>query len=342
MELFCDSFDHYATATQGTKWSTVSGTTIGAVGQNGTQGMQASSGNGGTAFAIYSYATNTNTMYVGIAINKVAWGTNTNQLLSFVDGGSLQISLVVLAGDNNVYVYRGGTTALLATASVPLIFSTYYYVEFAYLPHPSTGSFELRFNGTLVAADSGINTAGSGNARTTGLLLGHSLTINGTKTVQYDDLYLIDSSGTRNNTFLGPRRVVCRLPDAVGNSSDFTPSGGAVDNYTMVDETLTDGDTTYNTATTPGDHDTYGYQAVGVPGAIAFLQTNLMQRSAGSGAETTRPKIRIGSTDYNGTTGSVATSYLDRTEVFGVSPATGVAWTTSEVDGAEFGMELVS
>jgi hypothetical protein len=130
------------------------------------------------------------------------------------------------------------------------------------------------------------------------------------------------------------------LPDGAGNSTDFTPSAGS--NFQNVDETSTDSDTTYNSETTAGDHDTYTYAAVGLTGNVRAIQTNLVVRSTGAGAETLRPKIRISGTDYSGTTVGCTTSYLDKMEVFETSPATAVVWTVSEIDGAEFGIELVS
>jgi hypothetical protein len=66
----------------------------------------------------------------------------------------------------------------------------------------------------------------------------------------------------------------------------------------------------------------------------------MIVKSAGSGGEFIRPKMRIAGTDYAGSTATINTSYSDSRQIIPQSPATSSAWTTTEIDAAEFGIEV--
>ena len=156
----------------------------------------------------------------------------------------------------------------------------------------------------------------------------------------YDDLYVCDGSGAAANNYLGPLTVVVKLPDSAGTTTNFTPSTGA--NWQNVDDALQNADTDYNAETTIGELDLYNVAALGVTGVVKGVQLGLCVRSAGSGGETVSPMYRISAVNYTGTAVAVTTSYAYYLDPRAVSPATAVAWTTAEIDAAEFGLKLVS
>jgi hypothetical protein len=187
-----------------------------------------------------------------------------------------------------------------------------------------------------------VNTAAAGTAVWNVYRVGANQTNQpvGGITWDIDDFYSADGSGAQNNDFLGPIRVKCSLPDGAGTYSQFAPSAGA--NYTNVDDAAPDGDTTYNSEITPGEKDSYNFAALGIGGVVKGVQTNLVVRSNGSGSEVVQPMFCIGGVDYFGTSFGIGTSYLDKMQVFELSPATGLAWTVAEIDAAESGIKLVS
>lgn len=339
--LFMDGFDHYATADINTKWTSNSSVSIGSVGRNSTSGLEVSTG--GTGFVLGTLGTNTNDCIVGAAFKISSINRSQFEILSVGDSGTIQVSLVYDNGQLKAYrSTRSGT--LLGTATGSISTGTYYYIELRTKIHNTTGTVDVYVNGSNVLSLTSQNTRSTSSNQWTGVYVGITESLGGfgaSNTLHYDDVYISDSSGSApGNAVLGPVRAKVILPDGAGNSSDFTPSAGS--NYQNVDEASQDGDTTYNSESTPGDHDTYTFGAVGLTGTVLAVQTNLMVRSDGAGSETIRPKIRIGLTDYNGTTVGVTTSYADSREVFALSPATSAAWTVTEIDGAEFGIELVS
>lgn len=352
MLLFCDSFDHYATAEITQKWTSgvltagPNSIAIGAVGRNSTNGLRTTWADGNADVYVRKTVTPSgSTAIIGFALNASAFnGVDTNNpLLEIRDSGTAQISLRINS-DGTLDVVRGtfnGT--LLGTTSSGITAGAYSYIEFKVVLHASAGTYAVRVNGSTVLSGSGANTAGAGTTTWTEVQLitdGTAGAHRDTGTWDIDDLYVCDGSGSNNTDFLGAIRVKAIFPDGAGASTDFTPSVGA--NYENVDEASTDGDTTYNSETTVGDHDTYTFAALGIAGTVKAVQTNLMVRSAGAGSETIAPMVRIAITDYQGTSTGVSTSYTDKMQVYEVSPATSVAWTTTEIDGAEFGIKLVS
>lgn len=338
--IFADSFDHYATAELLQKWTSQSNTTIAAVGRNATNGARISAAGFNGTLTKGVTPGSASAGGVGVAWQTSALfnhsGSNPDHVLQVLEG--ITVHLGIGLNTSGFFTIERNTT-VLATASVAISPATYYYLEFKWNIHDSTGSAELKINGTTVASVSGVDTR-NGGAGTWNTFRMYNGSNNAGLNIDIDDLVIWDTSGATNNDFLGPIRVKAILPDGAGASTDFTPSAGS--NFQNVDDTLTDGDSTYNAESTPGDHDTYTYAAVGLTGTVRAVQTNLMVRSNGAGSETIRPKIRISAVDYNGTTVGVTTTYSDSREVHQVSPATAVAWTVAEIDAAEFGIELVS
>lgn len=330
--LFCDSFDYYGTSEITQKWTTANRASISAEnGTNGTSALFLSNAAFDDGFASISLSpSSASEGGVGFHLKLVSVSAY-DRIVQFREGSTLHVS-VGIDGSGFLVATRNGT--VLDTGTNALSSDTYYHIEVKAVIHNSTGSVVVRLNGVEELSFSG-DTQNGGTGTWTNILF----YTNGPD-LYLDNVVIWDTSGTTNNDFLGPIRVIALLPDGAGASSDFTPSAGS--NYENVDETSTDGDTTYVSATNAGDHDTYTFGDLAVNGTVKAVQTNLIVRSDAAGAETIAPVIRIGSTDYTGTTVGVTITYADSREIFETSPATGAAWTPAEINGAEFGIKLVS
>ena len=64
-----------------------------------------------------------------------------------------------------------------------------------------------------------VNTQSTANATTNGIRLAV-----GNGGVGYDDLYVLNTSGSVNNSFLGESRILTSLPNADGANSGLTPN----------------------------------------------------------------------------------------------------------------------
>jgi len=155
------------------------------------------------------------------------------------------------------------------------------------------------------------------------------------------DFYACSDTGSDNKGFLGDIRVQAILPSGAGNSTQMTPSAGS--NYQCVDEAAPNDDTDYVSETTAGEKDTYAFgNLTPTSGTVKGTQILISARKDDAGTRTIAPVYRPVSTDYDGTTVSIGNSYDYVRQVKDVSPATSVAWTIAEINGAEFGVKLVS
>lgn len=153
-----------------------------------------------------------------------------------------------------------------------------------------------------------------------------------------DNLYICDTTGGVNDTFLGPIRVDDLYPDGVGNYSNLTPSVAKA-NYETVDENPADG-VEYVYSATEGDEDTYQMNDMTGTEDVAGVVANIITKKTDAGAKFVRPMVRIGGVDYTGTSGALTESYGLVTTTWDESPATASAWSQTEIDGMEVGQEV--
>ncbi|HEY7822991.1 MAG TPA: hypothetical protein VIG24_09170 [Acidimicrobiia bacterium] len=152
-----------------------------------------------------------------------------------------------------------------------------------------------------------------------------------------DDVYVLDSSGSVANGFLGPVAISNMIPDGSGNRSELVGSdGNSVDNYLLVndgdDGTYVEGDAL------DGDLYTFGDLA-GSEDVLGAVQTWRAFDSAG-GAITGRAIARVNATEYDGDDHVLGGSVATRIQEWTVNPDTGLAWTPAEINGVEFGVEF--
>lgn len=362
--LFTDSFDHYANADILGKWSTKTAGTggdtsaiVAGVGRRGTQGLRLSST---TTDASARYlltpgdrgpAPSGPTCIAGFSWQPAAtfdFGTSTTEGLS-----SATLFAVTYLGTTQVWfklnntgtiaAYRG--TTLLGTSTFVFSGGATDYWEFLVTISATVGVVQLRKNAALDATLnlSGQNTRGSSADLWDQIAVGHIRVESIAGNFVYDDFYLLDgttSADDPRNSFLGDCRCDATYPDAVGTDNDSTPSGGAVDRYTMVDEALEDGDTTYNTFASAGNRDSYNYPAAPVTGATIYgIQSNGWMRKEDAGVATARLYTRLGGTRYFGSSKSPGTSYSNQRQVWAQKPSDSSDWSDSDYNGAEFGFE---
>lgn len=346
--LFIDGADHYSTAQIGRKYTTVSGTTPTVLTSSGRRGGGCIECSVAARWFEYSLPSSVSTIIVGVAINRNG-SSAAGYILYFGDSGSDQCG-VYLEADGRLSFARG--TTVLATTTVSLPSSGWSYLEAKVTFHNSTGAYELRLNGnsTPVLSGSGVDTCATAN-NSANTVRFHARPASGSAgpnaSTLYDDVYILDTTGSANNDFLGDVRVDALLPNANGNSSQLTGSdGNSTDNYLLVDESPADDDTTYVESSTSGHKDTYDFPALGYTAASIFLaQINAQAKKDDAGARSIALVTRSGGTDYDGTPApeaALSTSYRNYRHIREVDPATSAAWTQSNLEAAQFGVKVAS
>lgn len=234
---------------------------------------------------------------------------------------------------------------VLATSTNTLSVGEWNYIEIKFVIGNS-GSFEVRVNGssegwipqTVGDIQNGATTTVNNICFCTYYDISASLDY------CIDDLYVCNSSGATNNDFLGDVKVETLYPNANGNYSQWTGSDAdQVDNYSLVNETVYTSDSApYVTAETANTIDTYQFSNLSTITNVKGIQVNYVAKKDDAAEKTIREKCRVSGSDYNGTTQYLGTSYALYSEIRENNPATGSAWSVSDLESAEFGAEIVS
>lgn len=158
----------------------------------------------------------------------------------------------------------------------------------------------------------------------------------------WDDIYVNDNQGSKNNSFNGNTRVQVLLPAGVGDSTQWTPEPNTDPNWEAASNTLVD-NTSYVYSSTPGDSDLYEVTpllnspeifAVSVLGA--YLQDDATQRSV-------KNLIKSGTTTEEGAEYFTNSTYsFTQPDIYEDDPDTATTWTYTDVNLIQIGPKLES
>ena len=288
---------------------------------------------------IRRYITPSAEIYAGIAYSYPL-ANNSPQLFQFHgDGGATTHLCIYLLGDGTIQLWRGadnsGSSTLLATAppgtATP---GAWQYYEMHVKIADSGGIAQVRVGGVPTNVIDFTGDTKNGGTSTNIDAVTWNI-VNSTQII--DDIYVFDALGSRNNTWHGDGRVSTIFPAGAGSATDLVPSAGA--NYTTVDEVAASA-ADYNGSATSGAKDLYAMNDI-TAAAVTAVKTTINAHKSDTGAKGIKPAMKIGSTVYYGPTMALTTSMAPQVDLYEVSPATSAAWTPTEVNGMEFGAEVV-
>lgn len=356
--LFMDSFDHYATADLTEKWTAVTGTsgnmpTIGAYGRNGTNGLRIQPNMiAGVCIGLPASASGA----MGFAMKCNALPGSTDFLATVYDGTGGVIHLRLgLGADGSLQIHRGdqmnnlgaswysflpyGSLTLLGSSDGGVIQSgVWAYIEWKWTIDDAAGSYEVRVNGLTVLTGTSKDTRSTNLGATTYSAVALLSNAGISNQRDFDDVYVIDLTGSLNNDFLGDVTVTALLPTGAGSATGWTPSTGS--NYQCVDEASPNDDTDYVSASAVDTKDTYAFDDVPAGSVIKAVQVVSAQRKENEGPGKIKHVVRSSSADYDqAEQGIGGATYSFLCTVVETDPATSAAWTESGFNAAEFGVK---
>jgi hypothetical protein len=341
--LFIDSFDHYDPAINSEvamKWDNTPNQSY-LDSATGRFGGKAARLEYYSSFFQKNFSGNPQTVILGTAWRGVGsiTGNSANGTFVFGNGdGSHQCSIRPLS-DGSVTASRGGSVVLGTSAPGIIIQNTWHYIEVRAKASNSDGEVEIKVDGEIVLNISGEDTLLTGSTESWSLfrILGDS----SSSTANYflfDDLYLLDLSGSKNNDFLGDCRVDTFHPNASGEATVLTPAGGS-ENFECVSGEL------YSTASHVQGNtgiDTYAFPPCGISGEIFGIQPVY---GSGRTEPITSMKstniVRVSSTNYSGEEHTETDSPSFKTDIFETDPSDDGDWTATKIDASEFGVKLI-
>ena len=280
-------------------------------------------------------------LIVGAAI-RVAPFENTGEepvLLGVRDASAQVAHLVTIGDDGRLRLYRRGSgwDQLISTSVTTAAVRGWHYVELQVVQGTSNGTVNVRLNGVLAITLSAQNTTQGGGPLLTafvGAVPGQPCPV----TVDVDDLYLADTSGTINNTFLGDVRVDALKPQASGALNQWAVEPAGLPAWAAV----SDGDeTTALRAATAGLRQTFDVEALPVmtTPAIHGVQVTLLARKTDAGTGRVRGLVASGASTAVGPDIVLQEQLAWHTALFERNPNGNVQWTEAAFNAAEFGLE---
>jgi len=256
------------------------------------------------------------------------------RIARFREAGDSTQAELRLAANGQLLAYNGPGSALLGSSAAGVITAdTFHYIEVEFVLSDTVGVFKVYVNGVQVINVTGADTKAQSSAVVTNLSFTFSGNGNGGQ--RYDDFYLTDTAAR-----LGESRIETLSPSADTATKNWGRSAGS-DNFALVDEKPSDGDTTYVTATTAGTADLYDMADLSeVPLVIHAVQSSIIGRKDDAATRAVRCNLKSGGTTANGTALGLTTSYVQRVTLYATDPDTGSAWTASGVNALQAGPEV--
>jgi len=347
--LFCDNFENWQSTNSNYPGPWVS--TSGAWG-SGTGNANVNSFTPGVAQFSNANASNlamgfanSETVVVNcrIAMGSATGTSDSGAILWFADAGTEQVSLR-FQPNGFFSVYRGLTAAKLgeSTNFYPYNLDEYLDIELRVTFHNTTGAVELRVNGVTEISLTNQNTRVSANNFANEAKIGRSANTQNARPY-FKQFILMDTTGSGMNDFIGPVDVTSLRPNADDATIlDWTANTG--NRWEAVNQAITDGDTTYVSADTPGDQILFELTNLpaGVTDVFAVMPQCQIKREQG----TTRiTKFLMGSgvdTELGAKELAIGPTYAFRQEAISVSPFTTDPWDVAEVNGLRLGMEITT
>lgn len=258
-------------------------------------------------------------------------GDGRMALASFLDGSAVHIRVFAsLAG--NLYCTRN-TTVVHYPSNRQLALNRWYHIEGKFRVGDADGSLELRVDGETWLVANNVDTRDANTGIINGVRMVEKIGNNANGTCSIDNFILWDTTGTRNNDWLGDVEVLTANPAANGTVVGWTANTG--DAYAAIDDGADgeDGDTTYVFSETPGDVADFELSDLPVtPDAILAVQSYVCARKTDSGTRTIKHGIDSDGNVSESDGLPLSTTFAGFTHVAELDPDGDVAWTPASVN----------
>ena len=234
--------------------------------------------------------------------------------------------------------YKGNQSTFLGSAPYPISMSFYHWVEVHYKISTTVGVMEVWVDGVQVINLTGINTSQSGgtNFGTVGLGLVGSNTCRAV----YDDWYILDTTGSYNNTRLGDSRIETLRPNSDAGPNDGVPST-AGPHYAMVDEMQWSTSNTIVLGSTSGNAEVFGMTSLSTaPSTIHAVRVLAVVEKTDGGTLLANAIVVSSNVEADGTSTDLNTSFSHAFNMFETDPNTSTPWTATAVNSMNCGFKV--
>ena len=280
-------------------------------------------------------------LIVGAAIRVVPYqNTYTEPLLLGVRDANSQVAHLVKIGEDGrlkLYRWQYGYDQLISVSVASAPARGWHYIELQVTQGTSNGILSVRINGILAIQMTAQNTIQGGGQLLTafvGAVPGQNCPL----TIDVDDFYIADTSGTINNTFLGDVRVDALQAQADGSLNQWTPSPVGTAAWEAVSD---EDEATAISAPNVGLRQSFDVEPLPVMAtpAIYCVQLTMLARKTDAGLGKVKGLVVSGAQSAVSTDIVLQEQLAWQSTLFERNPNGNVQWTEAAFNAAEFGVE---
>jgi hypothetical protein len=251
-------------------------------------------------------------------------------------GGTTHLAMNVVGGQ--IQVVRGtSTTPVIAqTTTAPFpVANRWYYIEVQAKLSDTVGFVNIDVDGVnVITSPTNLDTRNAG----TGVVFDAAqfgMGLSGTAI--FDDVYMMAGAG---DTFYGDVIVSTLLPSGDGFANQWDGSDGdSLNNWDLVNELPPSG-TDYVASATIGEQDLYTLTDISAAaGVIHAVAPTIYAAKDEVGPRMIKPLLR-GATTTAGAPQTLDFAYFQKQALYPTNPETSAAWTVSEVNALQVGVEV--
>jgi hypothetical protein len=284
-------------------------------------------------------------LIVGAAIRVVPYqNTGVEPLLLGVRDAHSQVAhLVKIGEDGRLKLYRwtgsvgSGYEQLISTSVATAPARGWHYVELQVTQGTGNGVLSVRINGILAIQMTAQNTLQGGGPLLTafvGAVPGQACPL----TIDVDDFYILDTTGTINDTFLGDVRVDALRAQANGGLNQWTVDPPGMHAWEAVSD---QDESTAIRAASAGLRQSFDVEALPVMAspAIHGVQLTMLARKTDAGLGKVKGLVVSGAQTATGADVILQEQLAWQSTLFERNPNGNLPWTEAAFNAAEFGVE---
>ena len=280
-------------------------------------------------------------LIIGAAVRVVPYeNTYSEPLLLGVRDANAQVAHLVKIGEDGrlkLYRWQYGYEQLITTSVSTAPARGWHYVELQVTQGSSNGVLSVRLNGVLAIQMNAQDTIqGSGKLLTAflGAIPGQDCPL----TLDVDDFYIADTSGTINNTFLGDVRVDALQAQADGSLNQWTVSPAGTAAWEAVSD---EDEATSISAPSAGLRQSFDIAPLPVMAtpAIFGVQLTMLARKTDAGLGKLKGLVVSGAQTASSAEVILQEQQAWQCALFERNPNGNVQWTEATFNAAEFGVE---
>lgn len=280
-------------------------------------------------------------LIAGCAVRVVPYeNTYSEPLLLGVRDANAQVAHLVKIGEDGrlkLYRWQYGYEQLITTSVTTAPARGWHYVELQVTQGTSNGVLSVRLNGVLAIQMNAQNTIQGGGSLLTvflGAIPGQDCPL----TLDVDDFYIVDTSGTINNTFLGDVRVDALQAQADGSLNQWTVSPAGIAAWEAVSD---EDEATSISAPSAGLRQSFDIAPLPVMAtpAIFGVQLTMLARKTDAGLGKLKGLVVSGAQTATSAEIILQEQRAWQSTLFERNPNGNVQWTEAAFNAAEFGVE---